>query len=289
MWAYCNGNFVPHDKPLIQLTDRGLTFADGLFEIMLVMEGTPLFMHDHLQRMTRSAQAFRLNLPISTGEMGEVTRELVGRNGIELGEVYISLTRGADGNRDHRYPGPDVEPTLYVLAFPLRSINPHNWRTGVRVYSYPDLRHGLCEHKTLNLFPNVMAKNHADARGGYEAVMYREDEHGRYVTEGGSSSYFCVHDDILRTPAIDNLLPGITRGKVIGLAKEIGIPVREDRLRWEELANASEVFLASTVSRVMPILGVDEIVFAAPGEVTRRLMDAYARTIAGHLARHRKE
>ncbi len=289
MWAYCNGAFVPHDQPLVQLTDRGLTFADGLFEITLVMGGTPLFMSDHLRRMTRSAKTFDLNLPLSADELDRVARELVSRNGIELGEIYISLTRGVDGNRDHRYPGPGADSTLYILAFPLRSINPDNWTSGVHVYSYPDLRHQLCEHKTLNLFPNVMAKNHAYERGGYEAVMYREDEQGRYVTEGGSSSYFCMHEGILRTPAIDNLLPGITRGKVIGLAKEIGIPVREDRLRWEEFESASELFLASTVSRVMPIRGVDEVVLSAPGEVTSQLMKAYARLIAEYLDRHAAE
>lgn len=185
------------------------------------------------------------------------------------------MTRGIDPNREHKYPPENTQPTFFMLAIPLREIDPVNWGKGARVFSFPDLRHKLCEHKTINLLPNVMAKNFAYKHGGYEALMYREDSKGKYVTEGGSSNYFFINGDTVITPEIDNILPGITRNKVIKLLKENGIRVVERKIYFKELEKIDEIFLTSTVSMVMPVRKIDNTHFKAPGKITEKAMELY--------------
>lgn len=277
MWAYFNGEFIDKDEPVIHLEDRGLTFGDGIFEVIRTIDGKLLFFDEHLTRMIASAGFLGLPFHHGAEELHAAGVELVRRNAITDGELYLQLTRGVDPHRNHRYPGRECGTTFFMLAFQLRPIPPDSWARGVRVIAYPDLRGLLCEHKTLNLLPNVRAKNAAFDKGAYEALMFRVEARGRYVTEGGSSSYFCVLNGRILTPEIDNILPGITRAKVIDLARREGCEVIETRLMLTDLLRAEEVFLVSTVSRVMPVRAVEEQEFPAPGPVTRRLMEAYAR------------
>ncbi len=282
-WAFLNGQYVPETEPAIRLTDRALTFADGLFEILLVRRGEPLFFDEHVGRMVRSAEDLGMVIPYTAEDLLTAARYLIAHNLIETGEIYMSLSRGVDLHRDHRYPPEPPCPVFYMLAFPLREIPAESWERGVEVYAYPDERHGLCRHKTLGLLANVRAKNHAYARGGYEAVMFREEAGRRYVTEGGSSSYFCVRGRELWTPAPENILAGITWRKVQELAASMGIPVKRDRLWWDDFCSADEAFLCSTVSRVMPIRKIEDTILAAPGPVTTEIAGAYEGLIERYL------
>jgi len=283
MDAWLNGNFVEKDTPALCLEDRGNTFGDGLLEVCRVLNRRPLFFKEHLQRMEVSAAYFRLNFPFSLEKLYEVSRELIERNGIQTGEVYYQLTRGKDANREHRIRPQNLTPTFFILALPLREINPKNWETGAQVYLFPDKRHLLCEHKTLNLFANVLAKNDANDRGGYEAMMYRKDAQGIYVTEGGSSSFFCVHNETLITPEIDNILPSVTRRKVLEYAASIGIPTIEKRVYLKEFLTAKEVFIASTVSKVMPVRAIEKRTFPTIGKITAVMMKEIERRIEENI------
>ena len=275
MWAWWNGEFIDKDKPVIRLEDRGFTFGDGIFEVIRTINGRLLFYDEHLRRMRQSTAFFGIPFPYDPAVLKPIARELLLRNSVSDGELYLQLTRGTYPMRTHRFPPAGTNPTFFMLANPVRTIDPACWERGAAVCTYPDLRHGFCEHKTLDLLPNVLAKNYAFDRGGYDALLYREDEIGRYVTEGGSSSYFCVSDGEVITPALENILPGITRRKVLDLALEQGRRVTERRLRLSELLAADEVFLASTVSRVMPVGRIDATVRPAPGPVTRALSEAF--------------
>ncbi|MDK2945070.1 MAG: D-alanine transaminase [Mesotoga sp.] len=275
MWAFLDGEFVQEKERLVQLENRGLTFADGLFEVIRTLEGRILFFEDHYSRMKKSAEFFNIEMRFPSEEARRIAVELVKRNGIEDGELYIELTRGTDPHRDHRYPPKETRSTFFMLALPLRKIDSTSWRDGVKLLTYPDLRHGLCEHKTINLLPNVLAKNFAYARGGYEALMFRESNGKKYATEGGSSNYFFVKDGVFYTPEVDNILSGITRGKVISLVEDLGYEVVEKRIALEEFFNAEEVFLASTVSRVMPVRAIDDVSFEVCGKHTAKVMRAY--------------
>ncbi len=281
MWALLDGRFINKADQAIAIEDRGLTFGDGLFEVMRTINASILCYEEHFERMANSATFLNIPFRYRKAELKAQALELIRRNEVTDGELYWELTRGVDPKREHRFPPPETRPTFFMLAFPLRSIDPLNWERGALVFTYPDLRHGLCEHKTLNLLPNVLAKNFAYAKGGYEALMFRESSKGKYVTEGGSSSYFCLKDRVLLTPEIDNILPGITRRQVIDLAPnlsaDLGILVLERRVYLREFMTAQEVLIASTVSKIMPVRGIDDALFPAPGRVARWLMNALDR------------
>lgn len=273
--AFIDGRIVEKKENAIKLENRGLTFGDGLFEVIRTLNGKLFFFDDHFGRMEKSAEFFGLNMKYNLEYMKAKAFELIELNGIEDGEIYLELTRGADLNREHSYPSDKKQSTFFMLALPIRKIEKTNWTKGIKIFSYPDYRHQLCFHKTINLLANVMAKNFAYDRGGYEALMYREDPKGKYVTEGGSSNYFMVKDGRVLTPCIDNILPGITRGKVLNLLNELNIPVEERRVYTEEFMEANEVFLVSTVSRVMPVKSIDNNEFEVPGQITEKIMKTY--------------
>lgn len=275
MKAFIDGKIVEKKEKTIELENRGLTFGDGLFEVIRTINGALFFFDDHFSRMEKSAEFFNLNMAYNLEYMKAKAYELIELNGIVDGEIYLELTRGSDPNREHGYPSDKKQATFFMLALPIRKIEKTNWTEGVKIFSYPDYRHKLCFHKTINLLPNVMAKNFAYDRGGYEALMYREDSRGKYVTEGGSSNYFMVKDGRVLTPKIDNILPGITRGKVLRLLNSMDISFEERRVYVEEFMGSDEVFLVSTVSRVMPIKSIDERNFEVPGPITFRVMNAY--------------
>jgi len=283
MDAWLNGEFVKKDAPAVCFEDRGNTFGDGLFEVCRVLKRRPLFFEEHLKRMEVSAAYLKLRFPYSLEEIYRATRELIERNGIETGEAYYQLTRGKDANREHRIRPANLSPTFFILALPLREVSLKNWETGAQVYLYPDRRHLLCEHKTLNLLANVLAKNSANDRGGYEAMMYRRDARGIYVTEGGSSSFFCVHQESLLTPEIDNILPGVTRKKVLEYAASIGIRTIERRVYLKEFLTAEEVFLASTISKVMPVRAIENQRFPTIGKITAIMMKEIERRIEENI------
>lgn len=282
MWIYLNGRFVEEHEALVSVKDRGFVFGDGIFEVLRTKRGKFLFPMQHLDRMLTSAAFFELRCPYTKEEMVSTAAELVARNAIDDGEVYIQLTRGTDRHRDHRYSSETV-PTFHMLAFPVRTIDPDNWVSGARAITYPDDRHGLCEHKTINLMVNMRAKNAARDAGAYEAMMYRDRDGVRCVTEGGSSSYLCVRGGRLSTPAVENILPGITRRKVIELARDQAWEVTEARVPLQDFLTADEVILVSTVSEVMPIRQIDKTEFPAPGPITKRLMAAFAEVLRGQF------
>ncbi len=275
MWAFYDGEFVQEKGKHVQLENRGLTFADGLFEVVRTIKGRILFFEDHFTRMIKSAAFFNMEIPFTSQETKEFASELIRRNAIEDGELYIQLTRGTDLHREHRFPSEKTPSTFFMLALPLRRIDAENWKNGVKLLTYPDLRHKLCEHKTINLLPNVLAKNFAYSNGGYEALMFRDFEGKKVATEGGSSNYFLVKDGVFFTPEIDNILPGITRGKVIDLIKKLDYQVVEKPVTVDEFLEAEEVFLVSTVSRVMPVRAIDQVCFSVCGDYTRQIMQSY--------------
>lgn len=272
MFAWLNGEWVDKEKPVIQLEDRGFTFGDGLFEVCRILKFKPLFFREHLDRMIQSAEFFKIPIPYSKEEIYQVVRSLAKKNDVETGEVYFELTRGKDANREHRIRPQNLKPTFFILVLPLREINPKNWQNGAQVYLYPDKRHGFCDHKTLNLFANVLAKNFANDKGGYEALMYRKDNKGIYITEGGSSTFFAFQNNTLCTPKIENILPGVTRRKIFEIAKTLKINSEEKRVYLKDLLLSEEVFIASTVSKVMPVKFIEKRSFRAPGKITSLFM-----------------
>ncbi len=279
MYCYLDGNLTDKDQKNIRIENRGFTFADGLFEVIRIIDGIPLFLEDHHKRMKESAAFLKIPFPYTSEACYQQSMELIEKNQLYDGELYWELTRGDDAYREHGFRD-EHQGTFAILTIPLRHINSENWEKGVSLTLYPDLRHQLCEHKTINLLANCMAKNFAYSQKSYDSMMFRVDEKKRkYITEGGSSTYFFVKDGIIATPEIDNILPGITRKKVLAICKEAQIPVVQRRVFLNEIKHAEEIFLASTVSKVMPVNKIGEKFYPVDGKITRTLMSSFAQLV----------
>jgi D-alanine transaminase len=276
MLVYLNGEFVPRDRALVPVDDRGFLFGDGIYEVTRVVRGRLFEAGRHARRLRRGVDALRIPFPAGAeAELTGVAERLIGENGLTEGEatVYVQVTRGA-APRTHQFPPEGTRPTVYVGT--ARFSPPDAVRErGAGVVTHPDIRWGRCDLKTVNLLPNVLAKQAAVEAGAFEGVFVRDG----VVTEGAQTTVFAVVGGVVRThPLGERILPSVTREVVLELAAEAGIEVREDAVTLDELRAADEAFLASTTADVMPVVAVDGATLGggAPGPVTRRLSDALA-------------
>ncbi len=281
---YFNGTYRDESEKLLSVQERATNFGDGLFEVMLCVGGRFLSFRKHLGRMATAAAEMAIPFPFDADALLDAARALSAKNGIVDGELYVQLTRG-EAPRYHLFPK-DTPPNFFMILNPLRPIPASARETGVDVCLMPDKRHGYCGWKTLNLLPNVLGKEEAKRKGVYEACFFREDADGRaYVTEGASSSFFSIKNGVITTPDLDNILPGATRAAIIELANGLGMTVRESRLPVDDLRDGDEAFLVSTVSRVMPVVAVEDrtVGDGKVGPITKRLQMAYAEFLQAHL------
>jgi D-alanine transaminase len=278
--VYLSGRFCPLAEAAVPLTDRGLLFGDGIYEVYRVYGGRPFRMKEHLMRLRRSAEAIRLELPELDWE--GLHRELAARNRLEAADatVYIQVTRGAPEGRGHAFPPPQTPPTVFVIPRPLRPLRAELWTEGARVITRPDLRWGRCDVKSVNLLPNVLANQDAAEAGAWETVLVRDGT----VTEGSHTNVFAVIGGRVQThPEGPRILSGITREVALELARDQGLDVRETAIGLGELGRAEEVFLTGTTAEIMPVVQVDGAPVASgrPGPVALRLQEAFRRAVAG--------
>ena len=272
--AYVNGRYMRHDLAHVHVEDRGYQFSDGVYEVAAVFAGRVIDEEPHLDRLERSLRELKMDLPIPRGALKLVTREVLRRNRVRDGMVYLQVTRGA-AVRDHPFPE-DAEGAVVLTARPVQWPETAEADRGAEVVSIPDGRWGRCDVKSVSLLPNVLAKQEAREQGAYEAWFV--DPQGR-VTEGSSTNAWIV-DDAGRVVTRDlesNILGGITRQTVIRLAREAGIEVVERAFTLAEAQAAPEAFLTSTTSFVRAIVRIDgqPVGSGEPGPVTLRLRDLY--------------
>jgi D-alanine transaminase len=280
---FFNGYFYPEDTKLLTVLDRGLNFGDGLYELIRCIDGKFLLFERHIRRMQKSAEFLQIPFTHKIDVLLESARKLSRINKITDGELYVEITRG-EAPRYHQFPR-NAMPNLFMVLNPLREMPAECWSKGVSVITFPDIRWGYCHLKTVNLLPNVLAKQMAKQSGAYEALFMRGDEKGTYLTEGSSSSIFAIMHRVIVTPSLENILPGVTRASVIGMARELGLTVRERRLYISECKTADEAFLTSTVSEVMPVVKIDKkkIGNGEPGSMTMKLQQVYRNSMKSYL------
>lgn len=275
--AYVNGSYVPHREAAVHVEDRGYQFGDGIYEVLHVHDGRFMDTDLHMARLARSLREMGIAAPMPDQALLAVLREVVRRNRVREGIVYMQITRGV-APRDHAFPGNPVAPALVITArhgpaFP-RDID--RW-AGTAVTA-PDIRWGRCDIKTVNLLPNCLAKQKAREAGAYEAILI--DAAGE-VTEGSSSTLWIVDaKGALRTRRLDHhILPGCTRAALAELLAEAQMSFQEDGFGEADLRAAREVFVTSATSFVKPIVEIDgrTVGDGKPGPVTRRLFDLFAR------------
>ncbi len=250
--GYVNGRFLPLEEACVSVEDRGFQFGDGVYEVIRVYGGKPFRLKEHLSRLERSAQAIAISVPLSPGEWEAKVNEGIRLSGFPDGKVYIQLTRGV-APRDHQFPA-SPDPTLVMTVREMPPVDSRMMAEGVTAMTLPDLRWGRCDIKSLNLLPNVLAKQQAKESGAFEAIFVRDG----LVTEGTSSNVMLGCEGVLLTPALgDNLLAGVTRQEVLDLAREEGIPMEERSVTLGELKAADELFLVGTTIEILPVTQLD--------------------------------
>lgn len=282
MTVYLNGSFLPVEQARVSVLDRGFIFGDGVYEVWRVVDGR-LFEHGrHDRRLRRGLAELELNVPErDLAGLPAVAERLLRDNGLQSGEgtFYLEITRGT-APRTHAFPPAGTAPTVFAMVAKFEV--PHALRaTGARAITQPDVRWLRCDIKTVQLLPNCMAKQRAQTAGALEAIFVRDG----VVTEGTHTSVLGVRGGELWThPLSPLILPSVTREVVLEIARELGVPVREEAFTSAQLFELDELFVAGTTTDVTPIVEVDgrPIGDGRPGPVSARLYAALqARLYAG--------
>ncbi|UCZ52119.1 D-amino-acid transaminase [Bacillus shivajii] len=272
--GFYQDRFVDINEKVVPIQERGHQFGDGIYEVIRVYNGELFTFDEHIDRLQMSAEAIDLEIPYSHEKIHSIVTEGLELSGIKEAEVYIQITRGIF-NRQHHYPdGPAVFSMTIRHA---RKIEATARDKGIDTVVLDDERWLNCYIKSINLLPNVMAKQAAVKAGCTEAILHRDG----IVTEGSSSNVFIVKKGILYThPATKRILNGITRQKVIELANQQGIYVEEIQFDLHMLLEADEVFMTSTSMEVMPVKKIDNIEFTGEREITNKLISEFQKLLS---------
>lgn len=270
--VYVNGDYVPEVDAKVSVFDRGFLMADGVYEVTSVLDGKLIDFDGHAKRLVRSLRELEMKAPCSEADLLKIHRELVKRNAVTEGLVYLQVTRGV-ADRDFAYPK-DARPTLVMFTQTKTLIDNPVAKTGIKVISIDDIRWGRRDIKTVQLLYPSMGKMMAKAAGADDAWMVEDGK----VTEGTSNNAYIVKNGKIVTRHLSNeILHGITRAAVLRVAKEAGIAFEERAFTIEEAKAADEAFFTSASAFVMPVVEIDKTPVGAgvPGPVTLRLREVY--------------
>jgi D-alanine transaminase len=270
--AYVNGSFVAEAEAKVSIFDRGFLFADGVYEVTPIVNGKLVDFDAHMERLDRSLNELRMAWPCSKDAMKTMHLELIKRNKLHEGIIYMQVTRGV-ADRMFNFP---KEITSSLVAFPqvMSLVDNPNARTGVKVVTTPDIRWLRRDIKSIMLLAPVLGKQDAYEKGAAEGWMVEDG----FVTEGTSSNAYIVKDNtVITRPLSNRILAGCTRRALFRLAEEYGVKIEERLFTPEEAYAADEAFLTSASQFVMPIVEIDgkRIGGGQPGPVSRKLRDLF--------------
>ena len=272
--VYLNGEFLPFAEARVPIMDRGFLFADGIYEVSAVIEGRLVDNAAHLARLDRSLDEIGIRNPHDAAAWERLQTELVARNAVNEGLVYMQVTRGAY-ERDFAFPPAGTPPTVMMFTQAKTVVASRLAETGAKVVTVEDLRWKRRDIKSVALLAQVLAKQAAAEAGVSEAWMIEDGA----VTEGSSSTAFIVSRErvLVTRPLSTALLPGITRASVLRLAAEADLRIEERLIPLEEAYAAQEAFYTSASAFVMPVVDIDgrPIGEGRPGPLTRRLRALY--------------
>ena len=271
--VYLNGRYCPASEATVSVFDRGLLFADAIYEVAGVIDGKLLDFAGHMQRLDRSFEEMRMRCPLSHDGILDIMRELVRREGVDEGLVYMQFTRGGNGDREF-LPNDGLTPTIFGFAQHKPDAIQAEIRDGIRMVTAPDLRWARRDIKTVGLMGSVFAKMACDQAGGQEALLHQDG----YVTEGAATSFFMVKDRTLITrPLSNHILHGCTRKAIMALLNDGEIMCEERLFTLDEAVNADEAFITGASTYITPVVRIDsfELGGSRPGPVTRRLQEIY--------------
>jgi D-alanine transaminase len=274
--VYVNGEYLPEAEARVSIFDRGFLMADGVYEVTSILDGKLIDFDGHAVRLKRSLDELGMASPVSKDELLSIHRELVTRNGIVEGLVYLQITRGAPDDRDFVFPDPETTPPTIVLFTqnkPGLADNPAA-KKGMKVISIEDIRWGRRDIKTVQLLYPSMGKMMAKKAGADDAWMVEDG----FVTEGTSNNAYIVKGNRIITRALSSdILHGITRAAVLRFAREAQMEVEERSFTIDEAKAADEAFFTSASAFVMPVVEIDGVALGTggPGRVAPRLREIY--------------
>lgn len=275
--GYVNGRFSPLSEAVVSVEDRGFQFGDGVYEVIRTYGGHPFQLDAHLTRLERSAAELMLSLPLSLADCRRLVQEAVTQAAYPECKIYIQITRGV-APRDHQFPT-EALPTVVITVREMRTLADPVRRAGVQAITIEDFRWGRCDIKSVNLLANVLARQKAKEAGVFEAIFVRQGA----VLEGSVSNVFLVdHDELVTAPEGPQILSGVTRSLVLGLAREAGLRIREKAPAQSMLYGAAEAFLTGTTVEVLPLVRIDgrSIGTGSPGPVATMLAAHFAKLAA---------
>lgn len=271
--VYVNGSYVPENEAVISVFDRGFLMADGVYEVTSVIDGKLIDFPAHMARLERSMHALDMLSPANVAEIEDIHRNMLAKNDLTEGLIYLQVTRGA-ADRDFHYPKTPV-PSLVLFTQAKSIVDAPSARTGIKVISIPDIRWGRRDIKTVQLLAPSMGKMAAKAAGADDAWLVEDG----FVTEGTSNNAYIVkaNGTIVTRDLSPAILSGITRAAVLRFAKEAQIKIEERPFTIAEALEAKEAFITSASTFVCPVVDLDgtQIGDGTPGPVARRLREIY--------------
>lgn len=282
--AYVNGRYVPHAEAAVHIEDRGYQFADGVYEVLAVYKGKLIDEQGHVERLDRSLRELRMEWPVAPRVLGFLMREVVRRNRLTDGTIYLQITRGV-APRSHPFPEADVGPAL-VMTVKAKDLSTLKGGIPGQVITVPDQRWARPDIKAVALLPNCLAQQQAKEAGCYEA--WQVDRDG-YVTEGTMSNAWIVTakgELVTRSADEKTILNGITRLAVLDVAKAAKVKLVQRPFTVAEAKKAREAFLTSTTSFVKPVTAIDgrKVGDGEPGPLTRQLGKLIAERLEAQVA-----
>ncbi|MFN3701770.1 MAG: D-amino-acid transaminase [Alphaproteobacteria bacterium] len=253
-FAYVNGSYVPHHAASVHIEDRGYQFADGIYEVISLINGRFADERGHLDRLERSLRELEIAMPVKRQALRLIMRELVRKNRLSNAALYIQVTRGV-AKRDFKFPNPSVPPALVMTCRPFKFDGNSNIANGVKLISVPDIRWKRRDIKTVGLLAQALAKQKAAGSGAFEALMIDEDG---FITEGSSSNFWILQGKTLITrPAEYDILKGVTRNAALHGAAQLGLEVQERAISLQEALSADEAFCTSATALIVPVVDID--------------------------------
>ena len=271
--SFINDKFLPHNECFVHIEDRGFQFADGIYEVILFHNGKLIDGNWHLERLFRSLNEIDLKFTKNKEEIETIILELFKKNNLNTGSVYLQITRGTNP-RMQAFPS-DYTPTIIATVSSFKPLNEQQLENGFSAITHPDIRWGRCDIKSVGLLASSIARQKAESEGFSDAILIRDN----YVTECTFSNIFIVDNsgNIITRNADNNILSGITRNRIIEIARSNNITVHERKFSKEELLEAKEVFSTSTTTFVRPIVQIDNknINSGKVGITTKKLINLY--------------
>ncbi|CCO25039.1 D-amino-acid transaminase [Maridesulfovibrio hydrothermalis] len=268
--VYLNGAYVPEEEAKVSVFDRGFLFADGVYEVTAVLDGKIAEFEGHVARLKRSLGELGMSMPVDSDELLAIHHELIKRNNLQEGAIYLQVTRGA-ADRDFVFPKEATQTlVLFTQAKDLTSE-----KAGIKVISIPDIRWGRRDIKTVQLLAPSMGKMMAKAEGKDDAWMVEDG----FVTEGTSNNAYIVtkNGKIITRNLSNSILHGITRAAVLRLAAELDMEIEERPFTIAEAQDAAEAFITAATIFVCPVVEIDGAAInnGVPGPISKRLNDVY--------------